>query len=142
MPCILWLESALPSANLLENITLIPCKVIEKGSVVATQAGTRSYEQTLIGFDVSKADFTEIKKQIEDAVLFFEANEKQLDAIFSKDTLQARIDFGFYTTFVDQKIVVQHDSFPHQLLAQLGRYKIDLDLSQFWYGGNQDLASI
>ena len=99
-------------------------------------------EQTLIGFDVSKADFTEIKKQSEDAVLFFEANEKQLDAIFSKDTLQARIDFGFYTTFVDQKIVVQHDSFPHQLLAQLGRYKIDLDLSQFWYGGNQDLASI
>ena len=73
MPCILWLESALPSANLLENITLIPCKVIEKGSVVATQAGTRSYEQTLIGFDISKADFTEIKKQIEDAVLFFEA---------------------------------------------------------------------
>ena len=142
MPCILWLESALPSANLLENITLTPCKVIEKGSVVATQAGTRSYEQTLIGFDVSKADFTEIKKQIEDAVLFFEVNEKQLDAIFSKDTLQARIDFGFYTTFVDQKIVVQHDSFPHQLLAQLGRYKIDLDLSQFWYVGNQDLASI
>jgi len=142
MPCILWLESALPSANLLENIKLTPCKVIEKGSVVATQAGTRSYEQTLIGFDVSKADFTEIKKQIEDAVLFFEVNEKQLDAIFSKDTLQARIDFGFYTTFVDQKIVVQHDSFPHQLLAQLGRYKIDLDLSQFLYGGNQDLASI
>jgi len=142
MPCILWLESALPSANLLENITLTPCKVIEKGSVVATQAGTRSYEQTLIGFDVSKADFTEIKKQIEDAVLFFEVNEKQLDAIFSKDTLQARIDFGFYTTFVDQKIVVQHDSFPYQLLAQLGRYKIDLDLSQFWYVGNQDLASI
>ena len=93
MPCILWLESALPSANLLENITLTPCKVIEKGSVVATQAGTRSYEQTLIGFDISKADFTEIKKQIEDAVLFFEANEKHLDAIFSKDILQVFLGF-------------------------------------------------
>lgn len=142
MPCILWIESSLPSAVLLESTALKPCKVIEKGSIVDTQAGTRSYEQTLIGFDVSSADFTEIKQQIDDALSFFEMHLDQLDRVFSLDALKARIDFGFYTTFVDQKIVVQHDSFPHLLLSYLGRFKIDLDLSQFWYGGNQDLASI
>ncbi|MDE3255943.1 MAG: hypothetical protein KGN97_08215 [Bacteroidota bacterium] len=142
MPCILWIESPLSSAELLERTALKPCKVIEKGSIVDTQAGTRSYERTLIGLDVSLADFTEIKQQIDDALSFFETNQVQLEHMFSLDTIKARIDFGFYTTFVDQKIVVQHDSFPHQLLSYLGHFKIDLDLSQFWYGGNQDLASI
>ena len=142
MPCILWIESTLPSTVLLESTDLKPCKVIEKGSVVDTQAGTRSYEQTLIGLDVSMADFTEIKQQIDDALSFFEMNLDQLEHVFSLDALKARIDFGFYTTFVDQKIVVQHDHFPSALLRHLGQLNIDLDLSQFWYGGNQDLASI
>ena len=142
MPTILWVETPAAAPQFLDSFALQPCKVIDKGSQVETANGIRTYDKTLIGFEVSKADFTEIEKQITEAISFFNDHAVAFASLFSKDSVSARIDFGFYTTFVDQKIVVQHDHFPSALLLHLGQLNIDLDLSQFWYGGQQDLASI
>ncbi len=136
MPCVLWVSCDQPSSDLVALLELQPYKIIERGSVVETAQGTKKYEQTLCGFDVSRQDFTDLKPQLEEAAGWLEQHFQQLQRLQNINSTQT-LDFGFYTEFADSKIVAQYNKLPHRLLKLAGDLMVDIELSQYWYSGEQ-----
>jgi hypothetical protein len=135
MPCVLWMTCDCSSEELIEATGLQPYKIIEKGSDVETKAGTKHYEQTVCGFDVSAKDFTDFKGQVSDATEYLEVNRGKLEKAEGLTGLSAKLDFGYYSQFVDTNILAQYDTIPHRLMKLAGGLKIDIELSQYWYQG-------
>jgi hypothetical protein len=139
MPCVLWISCDCSSKALIDTLEMQPYKTIEKGSVVATKTGgEKLYEQTLCGFDVSQRDFIDIKGQIQDAIQYLEAHSAQLSRLEKVEGFSAKLDFGIYTQFSDNRILAQYDTIPHQLMKLAGDLKLDLELSQYWYAGEEN----
>lgn len=136
MPCILWISSDYPSEELTKDISLKPFKIIEKGEVLETREGEKKYDHTLCGFDVSTEDFTDLKTLVKDATLWLSIHFEDILKL-RKLVSKARLDFGYYTSFSDSKIVAQYDTIPFQLMKLTGELNIDLELSQYWYSENQ-----
>ena len=136
MPCVLWISCECSSQELVKLLELEPYKTIEKGSVVETREGQKLYEQPLCGFDVSKADFTDLKLQTEEAIRWLETHLMKLKKL-EQVNATAKLDFGYYTQFVDSKIVAQYDTIPHKLAKLAGDLMIDIELSQYWYAEGQ-----
>lgn len=136
MPCILWITCDCSSEQLIETVALQPYKIIEKGSVVETRDGEKRFDHTLCGFDVSTKDFTEFEVLVKDATQWLSDHYGQLEKLADMGAT-VKLDFGFYTKFVDSKIVAQYDSIPWQLMKIAGDLKIDIELSQYWYTEDQ-----
>ncbi|HRO42151.1 MAG TPA: hypothetical protein PL009_04920 [Flavipsychrobacter sp.] len=136
MPCVLWISCDCSSEELLKTIELQPYKIIEKGSVVETKDGEKHFEHTLCGFDVSTKDFTDFKTLVFESIEWLTANFDHLLKRSSLNTTE-KLDFGFYTQFVDCKIVVQYDTIPWQLMKLASDLQMDIELSQYWFAENQ-----
>ncbi len=133
MPCVLWVSGDFTSDQLVEKIQLQPYKKIEKGEVVSKNGEDKKYELALCGFDVSDKDFTDLKAQVPDAIDFLVANFEQLRNLHQLPQAVARLDFGYFSSFVDTKIVAQYDVLPAKLLKLAGELNIDIELSQYWH---------
>ena len=69
-----------------------------------------------------------------DALAYLEGCYENLGALSQLKNVTARLDFGYYTSFMDQRIVAQYDTLPHRLLKLAGELQIDIELSQYWHG--------
>ncbi|MBS1589257.1 MAG: hypothetical protein JST52_06545 [Bacteroidetes bacterium] len=136
MPCILWVTTPSDSEKLIQTIGLTPYKIIEKDSIVSTREGERKYDATLCGFDVVTENFTDFPTLVEGAIVFLEEHFEQLKKLKLLET-NSKLDFGFYTQFVDSKIVAQYDTIPNKLLKLAGELGMDIELSQYWYAENE-----
>lgn len=135
MPCVLWISGDFTSEEIISNTQLLPYKFIAKGETVKLKTGEeKTYEQALCGFDVSEKDFTDFKALAADAQAYLEGNYEHLAALSKLKDMAARLDFGYYTSFMDQRIVAQYDILPHRLLRLAGELQIDIELSQYWHG--------
>jgi hypothetical protein len=134
MPCVLWISGDFTSEEIISNTQLLPYKFIAKGETVQLKTGEeKTYEQALCGFDVSEKDFTDFKALVTDAQAYLEDNYQNLSALSKLKDMTARLDFGYYTSFMDQRIVAQYDTLPHRLLKLSGELQIDIELSQYWH---------
>lgn len=136
MPCVLWITCDCTSQELIETIDLQPYKTIEKGSTVATRDGEKHFDHTLCGFDVSTGDFTDFKKLVQESTQWLSDNFEKLSRL-PAISATAKLDYGFYTQFVDSKIVAQYDTIPWQLMKLASELKIDMELSQYWYAEHE-----
>jgi len=134
MPCVLWISGDFTSEEIVNNTQLLPYKFIAKGETVQTKNGEKTYEQALCGFDVSEKDFSDFKALVADALAYLEGCYENLTALSQLKDVTARLDFGYYTSFMDQRIVAQYDTLPHRLLKLAGELQIDIELSQYWHG--------
>ena len=136
MPCVLWISCDCNSQELIDTINLQPYKTIERGAVVETKEGAKKFEQTLCGYDVSKGDFTDFKTLVQDATEWLTQNYDNLKKL-SAIKYSGKLDFGFYTQFVDSKIVAQYDTIPVALMKLASELNLDIELSQYWFTENQ-----
>jgi len=136
MPCVLWVTCSCSSEELINTIDIQPYKIIEKGAVVDTRDGVKHFDHTLCGFDVSTADFTEFKVLVQHAIDWLGSNFEHLSKLPLLNA-SAKLDFGYYTQFVDSKIVAQYDTIPFQLMKLAGDLEIDIELSQYWFAKDQ-----
>jgi hypothetical protein len=136
MPAVLWISCDCSSEELINLINIQPYKRIEKGDVVATKAGDKLYDHTLCGFDVSDKDFTDLKPQVDDAIQWLLKNFEALSNL-KKINSSSKLDFGFYTEFIDSKIVAQYNTIPAKLMKLAGELNIDIELSQYWHAEDQ-----
>lgn len=136
MPCVLWVSCDCSSEKLVETIALQPYKVIEKGAVVETRDGEKHFDHTLCGFDVSTGDFTDFKTLVQQSIQWLTEHFGQLLKLAEIEAT-AKLDYGFYTQFVDSKIVAQYDTIPHELMKLASDLKMDIELSQYWFAENQ-----
>jgi hypothetical protein len=136
MPCVLWISSDCESEELIKTIELQPNKVIEKGAVVETREGEKMFDNTLCGFDVSSGDFTDFSTLVKETTQWLAVNFEKLNRL-STLKASAKLDFGYYSQFVDSKIVAQYDTIPYQLMKLASDLKMDIELSQYWYSEDQ-----
>lgn len=136
MPCVLWVSCDCDSDVLIKTIELQPYKTIEKNTVVETKAGEKLYDQTVCGFDVSAIDFADFNGQVAEAIAWLESHQEKLAGLKTIGA-KAKLDFGYYSQFIDTNIVAQYDSIPHKLAKLTGNLEIDIELSQYWYSENQ-----
>lgn len=136
MPCVLWVSCDCDSELLIKTIELQPYKIIEKNTVVDTKAGERLYDQTVCSFDVSAIDFTDFKGQVAEAIAWLEMHQEKLSKLKTINAT-AKLDFGYYSQFMDTNIVAQYDSIPHKLAKLAGNLEMDIELSQYWYSEDQ-----
>ena len=136
MPCILWITCDCPSNELISTIGIDPNKTIEKGSVLTTAAGEKHYDQTVCSFDVSKESFLDFKAIVLEATQWLQEHFERLQRL-SGLTATARLEFGYYTQFVDSKIVAQYDTIPYPLIKLAADLRMDIELSQYWYSAEQ-----
>src|ERR1044072_9141185 len=113
MPCVLWISCNCSSEELVGTIELQPYKIIEKGSVVETRDGEKRFDDTLCGFDVSTQDFKDFKTLVTESSEWLSQHFEKLSKL-SAIQATAKLDFGYYTQFVDSKIVAQYDTIPYQ----------------------------
>jgi hypothetical protein len=136
MPCILWITCDCPSDELISTIGIQPYKIIEKGSVLNTAGGEKYYEQTVCGFDVSKETFVDFKAIVLESIQWLLKHYDELQKLGSL-TATARLEFGYYTQFVDSKIVAQYDTIPYALIKLAADLRLEIELSQYWYSDEQ-----
>jgi hypothetical protein len=136
MPCILWITCDCPSEELITTIGIDPYKVIEKGSVLNTAAGEKHYEQTVCSFDVSKETFLDFKAIVVEAIQWLQKHFENLRRLSSLKA-SGKLEFGYYTQFVDSKIVAQYDTIPYTLIKLAADLGLEIELSQYWYSEEQ-----
>ncbi|XZF16434.1 DUF4279 domain-containing protein [Chitinophagaceae bacterium MMS25-I14] len=134
MPCVLWISGDFTTEELTGKLLITPYKTIEKGATVQTKDGPKKYEQALCGFDVSSKDFTDFQSLVGDAIAYLEEHFNDLQVLAEMPAVHAKLDFGYFTSFMDNHIVAQYDTLPYQLLRLAGNLKIDIELSQYWHG--------
>ncbi|MEO7210990.1 MAG: hypothetical protein ABIY35_08585 [Chitinophagaceae bacterium] len=83
-----------------------------------------------ISFETSKANFDNLKKQIEDTIRFLKRNKyKLLHITFTKGIDHAILNFGIDLRIDRKNIFIQSDIFPTLLLKLAGEVSLDIELS-------------
>ncbi|MEF2278153.1 hypothetical protein V3W47_07560 [Deinococcus sp. YIM 134068] len=88
----------------------------------------RPHEFSSFNAEVSGADMQAAEQQIMDALAFMQRHEAALLVLSEFPGVDDRtLDFG-----IEERDVAHHvDSFPYELLAALGRFRINLDVSRY-----------
>lgn len=107
---------------------LRPYQVLRKGLPHPVRSRDTNLGYSGFKIDASRADFSDLGKQIKDAIRFLKRNRKEL-AILSKfrgvETIE--LDFGI----ASRDVPVQCDSFPAELVRLAGELNIGITLSQY-----------
>jgi hypothetical protein len=91
---------------------------------------SKSQPMTVSGFhaDVSAADFSDLQKQIADAVQFVERNQSELARLVSFPGVEdVSMDFGIE----ERDVAAQSERFPPNLLRMLGSLGIHLEFTLY-----------
>ena len=78
----------------------------------------------------------DFKVLVKEAIQWLSVNYEKL-ALLENFKAGARLEFGYYTQFVDSKIVAQYDTIPFQLIKLAAELKLEIELSQYWYSEGQ-----
>lgn len=81
-----------------------------------------------VNIEVSAADFTNLKRQIRDAVSFLRRNRVALRRLARIDGVEElTLDFGV----ADRAVAAQFDYFPPELVAAAGSLRIGIEVSRY-----------
>lgn len=89
---------------------------------------TRKSDCSGMNVSVSTRDVSDLRGQIEDAIVFLSRNDRELKRLRDFPGLQ-RMDLDF--PIEDRDVVYQRDVFPHKLLSLLGGLRIGLIVSRY-----------
>jgi Domain of unknown function (DUF4279) len=123
----------LDPASVLASLSLQPYRVYRKGErIFSTGPKSRKLHQ-FGGFccDVSSAD-GQLSIQAQDAVAFLTEHHDDLARLRDEVTIDKRtIDFGYWSRLDGDKVMVQYDSLPAELLRLAGELHIGFELSLY-----------
>ena len=103
----------------------IPPAIFRAGEPKFTAESTERSVSRKSGFNLnaSNAEFSELHKQIDDAIRFLRSNEKELVRLRDFPGVEGmRLDFGIE----ERDVPAQSETFPPELLFLLGRLGISL----------------
>ena len=78
-------------------------------------------------FDVSEADFDNLKSQVADAIEFLRLNEADVKLIMTESNTTGVLDFAIER----RDVAAQFDSFPSELVRLAGGLGLAIELSQY-----------
>jgi hypothetical protein len=131
MSCVLRVSGAeLSIDKLLRNISLPPDNVYRKGELKfpASKPNDKRHVDSGASFLVSDAGFKELRIQIEDAVLFLENHQKEIEQMRRHAGVEGiSLDFGIES----REVMGQFEQFPAKLLRLAGNLDVDLEISLY-----------
>lgn len=90
----------------------------------------RKVEYSRVAIQTSKADFNELDKQIKDTIRYLKRHKDKLSHIKQvKEIDFALLDFGINLRIDNEKVHLQSDRFPNELLKMAGELGLDIELS-------------
>ncbi len=104
----------------------VPLAVFRPGEP-KTRLSNESSKQSGFNVSVSDADFSELPKQIADALRFLETNEGELARIREVRGVLITVDFGIE----ERDVAAQTETFPAELLLLLGQLGISLTFTLY-----------
>ena len=134
MSCVLTIGGKKFDADAFVNKTkLKPYRVRYKGEPIhANKPKGKKQLFSSISIDVSEASFDDFIQQVNDAIRFLKKNKLKLTHILSTKEIEfANLDFGITSRLADNKIAVQVDTFPKELLTLAGNAGINIILSNY-----------
>jgi hypothetical protein len=119
--------------TLLAASNLVPYKKMRKGQPrSALKVDGKKMEHSGICIKVSDANFNEFSRQIEDAILYLQTNNKQLKIIAStKEVEFAILDFGVDLRIDNNNVLLETHRLPADLLALAGNLGISIEVSVY-----------
>jgi hypothetical protein len=129
--------------SFLKDTNLKPYKIFKKGELIGPTAKSKNrYIDNGCYFDVSKAEFNNVDKQISDSIRFLKKNFSHFEAL-SQYGLRPKdkpvLDFGIESR-LKKNTVVQCDRLPPELLLLCGQLGFAIELSQYWVIKGQNCA--
>ena len=132
MPCIL--RASFKSQKAMEAFLLTSCltpvKVHRKGErrFPNLKRNLKVNKSNSANFDVSRAKFSDLSKQIRDAIRFIKKHELELQRLASLSTKQPPcLDFGL----IRRDVPVQCDQLPTELLREMSKVGLALEMSYY-----------
>jgi len=90
----------------------------------------KKIEHSRIVIQTSKADWDELDKQIKDTIRYLQRHKDKLSHIKQvKEVELALLDFGINLRIDNEKVHLQSDRFPSELLKLAGEIGLDIELS-------------
>ena len=102
-----------------------------------TKPSGKRHTTSGVNIEVSNADFTNLKRQIRDAVAFLTQHRlalRRLARIAGVETMT--LDFGI----ADRDVAVQSDYFPPELITAAGALGIGIEISRYASNGDESGA--
>lgn len=114
---------------------LMPTTIHRKDDLTRkSNSKSRKIEFSQLIFDVSKADYSNLKEQINDTIIFLKEYSSYLDRLSKEVTIETiTIDFAFNSRIDGIDVEVQTDYFPPELMRLLGSFNIGIVLTQWPY---------
>lgn len=134
MSCILTINGRnFDVDTFIETSKLKPYRKSYKGQPkFETKPAGEKLTHSSISLETSKADFNDIKKQIDDTIRFLKINNDKLAHIVStKGIDKAVLDFGIDLRIDRKKVLIQSDTFPNELLKLAGDLGLDIEFSLY-----------
>lgn len=134
MSCILRISGKHLDIDKLINISVLrPYHTYKKGE--ARFKGMLNGKKNVnsgAAFGVSKADSGKLDKQIRDAIKYLTKNKIAIKKLTNnKQVESACLDFAVELRMGYNKIALQSDTFPHELLKLSGDLKVDIEISLY-----------
>jgi hypothetical protein len=130
MACVLRLDGVdLDVDALLQNTTLVPCKVWRKGE--PSRRGRESSPRSTSGLNIAigKAAVSDSVGQIRDAIAFLQQHDVQIRQLTKFPGVAGlEIDFAFALT---AETYIQTDHLPRELVELAGRLGIGITLTHY-----------
>jgi hypothetical protein len=131
MPCILRVSGKdFASRSYARRTTLPVIKVSVRGEprLPKTKPNGEKHKTSGVNVQVSNADFTNLKRQIRDAVTFLERHRRALRRLGRASGVERlTLDFGV----ADRGVAAQFDYFPPELIAAAGSLGIGIEVSRY-----------
>jgi hypothetical protein len=134
MSCILTLAGKdLDVDDFIKKSKLRPYKVSYKGQPrLKTKPEGEKLTYSLLSVETSKADFSDLQKQIKDTIRYLERNKEKLTHISLTNKVQhVTLNFGIDLKVNRKNILTQSELLPSKLLKLAGDLGIDIELSLF-----------
>jgi uncharacterized protein (DUF927 family) len=113
------------------NIT--PSTVHRKGEPVRiSKPDGKKKEFFELVFEVSNADYSDLKSQIKETTEFLDQNKDYLNRLSAYSTIETiALDFSFNSRIDRKNVEVQFDYFPAELIKLAGQFSMDIWLTQW-----------
>ncbi len=131
MGCVLRVSGRrFPAREFAKRTTLPVCSVQVLGEprFPASQPRGRKWLRSGVNVTVSDAEFSDLKRQVRDAIRFLAKHARTLRRIADRpDVEDLTLDFAIQR----RDVAAQFDHFPHALLLAAGKLRISLEVSSY-----------
>lgn len=117
----------------LQGSSLTPYEIYRKGELRATKQ--EAHDSSGLKVEVSTAEFEDLQKQVADAIAFLKTYRQELERLRSYPGVEgASLDFAL----TKRDVFCQYDTLPAELLHLAGGVGLDIVLSKFAPGENEE----